>query len=199
MNKIAIIIGSTRPGRSGEKVAKWFHAQIKDANAEFEIVDLLDYNLPLLDEAMPPSMNNYQNDHTKKWSAKIAEFDGYIWVTPEYNHSTSAALKNAIDYLYVEWNKKTVGIVSYGSLGGVRAAEHLKQIAGEMQMHDIRNGVYVLAPWAAFDKNGDVKPENVLGDIAGFTDELIWWTDALTVAREETTRVSSDLRQTANV
>ncbi len=183
MHKIGIIIGSTRPGRSGEKVARWVHSQLKSTDAEFELVDIKDYNLPLLDEAVPASQNQYANDHTKKWAEVIAGYDGFIWVTPEYNHSTSAALKNAIDYVNAEWNKKPVGIVSYGSMGGVRAAEHLKQIAGELYMHDIRHGIYVLAPWAAFDNEDNVKPENLQGDISAFTEELVWWTDALKKAR----------------
>jgi NAD(P)H-dependent FMN reductase len=103
MVKIGIIIGSTRPERNGEAVAKWVYELSKKRNdAEFELIDIADYNLPLLDEPYPPSLNKYTKDHTKKWSAKIAEFDGYIFVTPEYNHSTFGALKNAIDYLSVE-------------------------------------------------------------------------------------------------
>ena len=184
MYNLKIISSTVRPGRKGPLIAAWIAEKAKQHGGfNVEVLDLGEINLPMMNEAHHPSLKKYEHEHTKKWAAKIAEFDGYIWVTPEYNHSTSAALKNAIDYLYAEWNKKTVGIVSYGTVGGVRAAEHLKQIAGEMQMHDIRNGVYVLAPWAAFDENGDAKPENVLGDIAGFTDELIWWTDVLKTAR----------------
>ena len=101
MLKIAIILGSTRPGRNGESVAQWVHGITKTRrDAEFELIDVADYNLPLLDEPVPPSMGQYMHEHTRTWSAKIASFDAYVFVTPEYNHSTSAALKNAIDYLY---------------------------------------------------------------------------------------------------
>ncbi len=178
--KIAIIIGSTRPGRVGESVAKWFYNQVKNTNeVEFEVIDLVEQKLPLLDEPSPALYGKYENDATKKWSELIAGFDGYIWVTPEYNHSTSAALKNAIDYLYHEWSKKPVGIISYGSQSGVRAAEHLKQIALQLQMHPIFEGIYISAPWAAVDEKGDVKPENLAGDPAEFTKDLVWWAEIL--------------------
>src|SRR5690348_14073847 len=103
MLKIGIIVGSTRPGRKAAAVAKWVHDILKSrTDAEFEIVDIEDYKLPLLDEPVPPLMGQYSKAHTKTWSAKIASFDGYIFVTPEYNHGTSAALKNAIDFLFHE-------------------------------------------------------------------------------------------------
>src|SRR5581483_804162 len=110
-------------------------------DAQFELVDLLDYPLPHLDEAVPAIRGDYQNEHTKAWAAKIASFDGFVMVTPEYNHSTSGVLKNAIDYLYAEWANKAVGFVSYGSAGGARAVEHLRLIAGELQMADVRQQV----------------------------------------------------------
>src|SRR5436853_2752676 len=107
MLKIAIIIGSTRPGRNGKAVAKWVHEIArKRRDAEFELVDIKEFNLPLLDEPMPPMMGQYSHAHTKKWSAKIASFDAYVFVTPEYNHGTSGALKNAIDFLHNEWVNK---------------------------------------------------------------------------------------------
>ncbi len=110
MIRIGIILGSTRPNRNGEQVANWVLDNAKQrSDAEYELVDLRDYPLPHLDEAIPPSMGKYQNDHTKKWAAKIASFDGYVIVTPEYNHSTSGVLKNAIDYLFAEWNNKLSG------------------------------------------------------------------------------------------
>ncbi|HEY0260204.1 MAG TPA: NAD(P)H-dependent oxidoreductase [Lacisediminihabitans sp.] len=137
--KIGIILGSTRPGRNGEAVAKWVtEIASKRTDAEFELVDLLDYNLPHLDEAVTASQGRYAGEHTKKWAAKVAEFDGYIFVTPEYNHSTSGALKNAIDYVYAEWNNKAAGFVSYGAAGGTRAVEHLRLIVAELQIADVR-------------------------------------------------------------
>src|SRR6187397_831479 len=110
MLKVAIITGSTRPGRKSEAVARW-------------VFDIADFDLPLLDETAPPIMNQYEKPHTKAWAAKTAAFDAFVFVTPEYNHSTSGALKNAIDFLYKEWNNKAAGFVSYGSMGGARAVE----------------------------------------------------------------------------
>src|SRR5690606_17611436 len=109
--------------------------------AEFEIVDIADYNLPLLDEPIPPAMGQYSKEHTKKWAKKIAQFDGFVFVTPEYNHATSGALKNAIDFLYQEWNNKAAGFVSYGSAGGTRAVENLRLIMAELQIADVRSQV----------------------------------------------------------
>jgi NAD(P)H-dependent FMN reductase len=142
MPRIAVILGSTRPGRRGEPVAQWVmdHAK-KRTDAAFELIDLIDYPLPHLDEPLPPSMGQYQNPHTQDWAATIGQFDGFVFVTPEYNHSTSGVLKNAIDYLYAEWNNKALGVVSYGITGGTRAAEHLRLIAGELQMADVRTNV----------------------------------------------------------
>ena len=137
--KVAIILGSTRPGRLGEPVAKWvFEIAKKRTDATFELVDLKEYQLPHLDEPIPPSAGRYAQAHTKKWAAKIATFDAFVFVTPEYNHSTSGALKNAIDFLYKEWNNKVAGFVSYGSAGGVRAVETLRLVMAELQVATVR-------------------------------------------------------------
>src|SRR5256884_8394641 len=126
MLKIGIIVGSPRPGRKAAAVAKWVHDILKNRkDAEFEIVDIEDYKLPLLDEPVPPTMHQYSKPHTKTWSEKIASLDAYIFVTPEYNHATSAALKNAIDFLFREWNNKAAGFVGYGGAGGIPAGEDL--------------------------------------------------------------------------
>ena len=139
MLRIAIIIGSTRPGRKGAAVAKWaYEIAQKRSDAEFELVDIKDFNLPLLDEPMPPIMGQYTHDHTKRWSEKIASFDGYVFVTPEYNHATSAALKNAIDFLYAEWVNKAAGFIGYGGASGARAVESLRLIMGELQVATVR-------------------------------------------------------------
>jgi len=135
---IAVILGTTRPGRNGEAVADWVLTQAAGRDANYELVDLADYSLPLLDEPIPPSIGQYTGEHTKRWAATVARYDGYVFVTPEYNHSTSGALKNAIDYLYAEWNDKAAAFVGYGSLGGGRAIEHLRGIAGELQLADVR-------------------------------------------------------------
>jgi NAD(P)H-dependent FMN reductase len=137
--KIAIILGSTRPGRNGKAVADWVLDKASArTEAKYELVDLVDYPLPHLDEALPPSMGQYAGEHTKAWAATIAGYDGFIFVTPEYNHSTSGVLKNAIDYLFAEWANKAAGFVSYGSLGGARAIEHLRGICSELQIAHVR-------------------------------------------------------------
>jgi NAD(P)H-dependent FMN reductase len=135
MTKIAIIIGSTRPGRHGEAVARWVqeHAAQREG-VQYELVDLKDWELPHLDEPMPAGMGQYAGEHTKAWAAKIAEFDGYLFVTPEYNHSTSGVLKNAIDYVGAEWYNKAAGFVSYGVFGGARAVEHLRLVLSTLQV-----------------------------------------------------------------
>ena len=142
MLKIAIIIGSTRPGRKAEAVAKRvYEISKKRTDAEFELVDIKDFNLPLLDEPVPPSMGQYSKPHTKAWAAKIGSFDGFVFVTPEYNHGISGALKNAIDFLFAEWNNKAAGFVSYGGVGGARAVEQLRLILAEVQIATVRNQV----------------------------------------------------------
>jgi len=144
---IAIIVGSTRPGRNGAAVAAWVHERAAARSAVlYEIVDLDDVALPLLDEAVPALAGQYEHQHTKNWAATVARFDGFVLVTPEYNHSTSPALLNALDYVYGEWNNKAVGFVSYGTSYGVRAVEHLRGVAGELQMADIRNQVRFALP-----------------------------------------------------
>lgn len=180
MTRIAIIIGSTRPGRNGEAVARWVHGLAsKRSDAEFELVDLLDYNLPLLDEPVPPSMGQYSKDHTKRWSEKVASFDGYVFVTPEYNHATSGALKNALDFVYNEWNNKACGFVGYGSLGGSRAVENLRLIAGELQMADVRAQV-ALSLFTDFENFSVFKPADLHEQsVNGMLDQVIAWSGAL--------------------
>ncbi|HTE62267.1 MAG TPA: NAD(P)H-dependent oxidoreductase, partial [Solirubrobacteraceae bacterium] len=119
--KIAVILGSTRPGRNGKAVADWVVEKAASrTTAQYDLIDLADHPLPHVDEAAPPSIGQYAGEHTKAWAATIGAFDGFVFVTPEYNHSTSGVLKNAIDYLYGEWNNKAAAFVSYGSLGGAR-------------------------------------------------------------------------------
>src|SRR2546422_2833886 len=125
--RIAIILGSTRPGRNGEAVAKWvYEIAQKRTDAEFELVDMKDFNLPLLDEPVPPIMGQYSKPHTRTWAARIGSFDGYVFVTPEYNHGISGALKNSIDFLFAEWNNKAAGFVSYGGARGARAVGQVR-------------------------------------------------------------------------
>ena len=186
MIKIGIILGSTRPGRNGESVARWVLEQAeKRADAQFELVDVKDYNLPLLDEPMPPIMGQYAKEHTKSWAAKIASLDAYIFVTAEYNHSIPGALKNAIDYLYAEWVNKAAGFVSYGGAGGVRAVEHLRQVMGEMQIADVRAQV-AFSLFTDFENRHVFKPapihEQSLRILLG---QVIAWGTALKTLRKQ--------------
>jgi NAD(P)H-dependent FMN reductase len=184
MTRIGIILGSTRPGRKGAQVADWVMEHAKNrADAEFELIDLADYPLPHLDEPLPPSMGQYQNAHTHQWAATIAKYDGYIFVTPEYNHSTSGVLKNAIDYLYAEWNDKAMGVVSYGAVGGARAAEHLRLIAGELQMADVRTNV-ALSMFTDFVNFTDLQPgEHQVQALGTLMDQVVAWSTALAPLR----------------
>jgi NAD(P)H-dependent FMN reductase len=185
MTRIGIILGSTRPNRNGEQVARWvYDIASRRSDAEFELVDLRDYPLPHLDEPLPPSMGQYQNDHTRRWADKIASFDGFVIVTPEYNHSTSGVLKNAIDYLYAEWNNKAVGFVSYGSVGGARAAEHLRLVAGELQMADVRQQV-ALSLLTEFENFSVFRPGDYnRAALDTLLDQVIAWSVALAPLRQ---------------
>jgi NAD(P)H-dependent FMN reductase len=186
MTKIAIILGSTRPGRNGEAVAKWvYEVAQKRIDAEFELVDIKDFNLPLLDEPVPPIMGQYSKPHTKVWATKIGTFDAYVFVTPEYNHGTSGALKNAIDFLFAEWNNKAAGFVSYGGAGGARAVEQLRLVLVEVQMATVRNQV-LLSMYTDFENFSVFKPrptkEQSVNDML---DQLIAWSGALKTLREK--------------
>jgi NAD(P)H-dependent FMN reductase len=185
MTRIGIILGSTRPNRNGEQVAAWVYDNAsRRSDAEFELVDLRDYPLPHLDEPLPPSMGQYQNEHTRQWAEKVASFDGFVIVTPEYNHGTSGVLKNAIDYLYAEWNNKAVGFVSYGAVGGARAAEHLRLVAGELQMADVRQQV-TLSLLTDFENFSVLKPSDYhVAALSTLLDQVIAWSDALASLRQ---------------
>jgi NAD(P)H-dependent FMN reductase len=184
MLKIAVIIGSTRPGRVGESVGKWvYELTNKRQDAEFALVDLKEFNLPLLDEAVPPSRGQYSKEHTKAWAAKIDSFDGFVFVTPEYNHGICGALKNAIDFLYKEWNNKAAGFVGYGSAGGVRAVEHLRLVMAEVQVATVRNQV-ALSLFTDFENYTNFKPAtHHEKSLNGMLDQLIAWSGALKALR----------------
>jgi NAD(P)H-dependent FMN reductase len=140
--RIAIILGSTRPGRRGEPVANWVLEQAQArGGAQYDLIDLADYPLPHLDEAMSAKLRQYEGEHTKAWSAVIDQYDGYIFVTPEYNASISGVLKNAIDYLYPEWTNKAAAFVSYGAAGGHRAVQQLRTIAAELELAGVRQSL----------------------------------------------------------
>lgn len=184
MTKIAIILGSTRPGRNGEAVANWVYDIAKQrSDAEYELVDIAEFDLPHLDEAMPPAMGQYSQPHTKAWAAKIASFDGFVFVTPEYNHSTSGALKNAIDFLYTEWNNKAAGFVSYGSAGGTRAVEHLRLVMGELQVADVRAQV-ALSLFTDFTNFSQFTPgQHQTEAVGAMLDQVVSWSTALATVR----------------
>lgn len=185
MMKIAVIIGSTRPGRNGEAVARWvFDIAKQRGDAEFELVDLEEFDLPLLDEPVPPSMGQYSKPHTKAWAAKVASFDAYVFVTPEYNHGTSGALKNALDFVYAEWNDKAASFVSYGSAGGARAVEQLRLVASELQMAHVRNQV-IFSLFTDFENMSEFTPhERHRKSVDSMLDQLIAWGGALKTLRE---------------
>lgn len=184
MLRIAIILGSTRPGRNGEAVARWVYDRARQrGDAEYELVDIADFNLPLLDEPVPPSQGRYGKEHTKTWAAKIATFDGFVFVTPEYNHGTSGALKNAIDFLYAEWNNKAAGFVSYGSAGGIRAVEHLRLVMAELQVADVRSQV-ALSLFTDFENFSTFKPAALHDNsMKTMLDQLLAWSGALKTLR----------------
>lgn len=183
--EIAIILGSTRPNRNGKAVADWVVAQTAGRTAaRYTLVDLVDFPLPHLDEPIPPSLGNYVGEHTKAWADTIASYDGFVFVTPEYNHSTSGVLKNAIDYLYAEWNNKTAGFVSYGSVSGARAVEHLRGVMSEVQVAHVRQSVgFSIAH--DFEDYSRFTPNPRAGDqLDIMLDQLESWTAALKGVRE---------------
>ena len=182
--KIAIILGSTRPGRNGKAVADWVVEQAAQRTAaEYELVDLADHPLPHLDEPLPPATGQYAGDHTKAWADTIAAYDGFIFVTPEYNHSTSGVLKNAIDYLHAEWNNKAAAYVSYGALGGARAIEHLRAISSELQIAHVRQQLS-FSMWTDFENFSTFTPgpQHAQSAVTLF-DQLESWTAAMKAVR----------------
>lgn len=184
MLRIGIVIGSTRPGRLAEPVAHWVHeiAQ-KRGDANFELVDIADYGLPHFDEAIPPSAGQYAHQHTRTWARKVAEFDGYVLVTPEYNHAVPAALKNALDFVYAEWNDKAVGFVSYGGSSGVRAVEQLRQVAGELQLADVRTQVELSLFTDFVDYSVLAPTPRQEGTLTTLLDQVVKWSTALRTVR----------------
>ena len=196
MLKVAIITGSTRPGRKSEAVARWvYDIASKRSDASFEVVDVAAFNLPLLDEAVPPIINQYAKPHTKAWAAKIATFDAFVFVTPEYNHSTSGALKNAIDFLFREWNDKAAGFVGYGSVGGARAVEHLRLVMGEIKVADVRAQV-ALSIFTDFENFSTLKPgPHQEAAVNAMLDDLVPWGQALQIMRTRSTKVGAQMAE----
>jgi NAD(P)H-dependent FMN reductase len=146
MLKIGIILGTTRKGRFGEKPAQWIFGDLdKNPEIEPELLDLRDYELPFFDEAVSPGWiaEPYKHPAVARWTKKIGDKDGFVFIAPEYNRGYSAILKNAIDWVYKEWNRKPVGFVSYGGVGGARAVEQLRLVSIEVQMVPVRQGVHL--------------------------------------------------------
>ena len=179
--KIGIVQGSVRVGRNGDAVAKWMNSFAEKRNdAEYEIVDLANYNLPLLgsEHAQPDA-----EGQIKAWSEKMASFDGYIFITPEYNHAIGGALKNALDFLNPELNNKAAGFVGYGSLGGTRAHENLRLILGELQVADVRTAV-TFSLMSDFENMSVFKPADYHADNANtMLDQVLAWSGALKTVR----------------
>lgn len=159
--KIKIILASIREGRAGAKVAEWFMpiAERYDS-AAFELLDLLDFPLPPFADALPPSQRQgpHPDPAVNRWLEKIDEADGFIVITPEYNHGYPSALKNAYDYGYKEWNDKAIGFIGYGgAAGGARSVEQQRLVVAELKMYDVRDQVLIPFIWAAFDEDGQLK------------------------------------------
>ena len=187
--KIAVIVGTTRAARFGHNPAAWI-ADIASHREDMtvEILDLRDYPMPFFDEVASNAWAPSQNEVAQRWQKKVAEFDGYIFVTAEYNRGVPAALKNALDYAYPEWNKKPAAFVGYGSVGAAHAIEQLRLIAVELQMAPIRTAVHIQgADFMAVWKGGkDIAELSYLPQNAtDMLDQLVWWTNALKAAREQ--------------
>lgn len=186
--KIGVILGSVRKVRRGERVAKWLMSELqKMDDAEFELLDLLDYPLPFYNEDDSPDSleNGYSNEVATKWAAKIGEMDGFILIVSEYNHGPTAVLKNALDYVYKEWNKKPVGFVSYatGLIGGARAVEQVRGIVIELQMAPMQGAVHITKVLKTIDENGNLLEESYNKRLKSTVDQLLWWAKALKAAR----------------
>ena len=191
MNVISVIVGSTRQGRFSEKPAQWIFQHLKKRDVDARLLDLRDFPMPFFDSPMPPAMPDrapYENEVVRKWTAAIDASDGFIFVTPEYNFGTSAVLKNAIDWVYPEWKRKAAAFVSFGSAGGARAVQQLRETAIELQLAPSHTAVHipVATLWAHF-QGGDV--DKGLAELETpakvMLEDLLWWTEALKAARKE--------------
>jgi NAD(P)H-dependent FMN reductase len=186
MLKIAIVLGTTRPGAVGAGVAQWaFEIARTRSDASFELVDIAHFNLPLLDEPLPATSGQYSRPHTRKWAATIAALDGFVFVTPEYNHGISGALKNAIDFLYAEWTDKAAGFVGYGYTNGARAIEHLRGVMASVQCATVRPQVG-LSLFNDFEKSTVFKPAAMQEkNLNIMLDHVIAWSGALRTLRDK--------------
>jgi NAD(P)H-dependent FMN reductase len=190
MAVISVIVGSTREGRFSEKPAKWILQHLtKRPGVDARLLDLRDYPMPFFDQPAPPAMPGrppYKDEVVQRWTAAIAQSDGFVFVTPEYNYGTSAVLKNAIDWVYPEWNRKAACFVSYGSALGARSVQQLRETAIEVQMAPIRTSIHipVATLWAHFQGgNVDAGLAELESPAQMLIDDLLWWTAALKTAR----------------
>ena len=190
MLQIKIIVDSTREGRFSERLLLWFQSNLVTRNdLNIEVLDLRDHDLPLFDQPISVAYvqnGDYAHESVRAWAEKIGAADGYIIIASEYNHGYSAVLKNALDVVYGEWNKKVVSFVSYGSVGGGRAVEQLRQVAVELQMASTRNTVHIQAPWMLLDEAKNLKAdalEPYTDSLHTTLDQLTWWGEALKTAR----------------
>jgi NAD(P)H-dependent FMN reductase len=185
MRRLGVIVASTRRGRLGLGIANWFVERARQHGGfELELIDLLALNLPLLDEPNHPRLRLYQHAHTKAWSATVSRADAYVFITPEYNHGAPPALVNALDYLFVEWNYKAAGFVSYGGVsGGTRSVQMVKLVVAALKMVPIFEAVHV--PFFSKLIEGDVFKGGESYDKAAtaMLDEMVRWTDALKALR----------------
>ncbi|MFE5259630.1 NADPH-dependent FMN reductase [Streptomyces coelicoflavus] len=181
MTKIAIITASTRPARAGVHVAQWVLEQArKRGDAVYEPIDLAEVDLPPIDEPFPPATGRYTQSHTRRWAATVASYDGYVIVTPEYNHSFPGTLKNALDRVYAEWNNKAAGLVSYGVDGGVRAVEALRPVLGALQLADVSAQVTLNLRTDFADFGASFTPGEHQGPaLTTLLDQLVSWSSAL--------------------
>jgi len=189
---IKVIAGSTREGRFSDKMAKWVAGEVsKQENISVEILDLRDYDMPFFNEAISPSMKTepYKNEAVARFTNKIAEGDAYIIIAPEYNHSMPGVLKNAMDWVYQEWNNKPIAFVSYGSVGGARAIEQMRLISIELQMVPIRNAVHVSGGDYFPVLFGKASIDELFTKLQKAADDMIkqllWWTQVLKNARNK--------------
>ena len=187
---IKIIMGSIREGRFSDKAAIWIADEIKKQEGVVaEVLDLRDYEMPFFNEPASPSFKQepYKNEAVARFTKKIAEGDAFVIVTPEYNHGTSGVLKNALDWVYQEWNNKSVAFVSYGSVGGARAVEQLRLIAIELQMAPIRNSVHIPGEQYFQTLFGKMDARDLFASVSNQAEtmiaQLLWWARALKNAR----------------
>lgn len=187
--RIGIILGSIRPNRFGDKPAKWIFEHAKARNdIDVELIDLADYKLPLFESPASDFWTPATDPEVIRWQSKLNEFDGFIVVTAEYNRSAPGALKNAIDHAYKPFMRKAVGFVGYGSVGGARAVEHLRNVFVELQAVPVRHGIHIGGSEFASVFMGQKTWDDVKGTFDAFVPDLlnnlVWWTNATKTARE---------------